>query len=1339
MAQEQLFSFFNKLRSQRLTDGAFYTLSALSENTRLQSPVLNANISEFYDLWTKRKKTPLSFFFGEAQKSRCEIFLNEYVAALESTQKLSIFVALGLIRHQSKRTGPALLIPATLDTKTHDILPAGNPIENPLLAESENFPEPDFENTQPNNAFKDYLTKLQTFYETQSEWKLADKGICLLLLPSDSFYSLIRASRIYRRLEQPEIQELASYFLGEKEFPISESAFDAVQFRKTFHPADYAFLYPTDAEDTDATISALNTEAPLFILQSQPGSQPGKVAANLIAESVIRHKNTVLLASRPTSLLATKDAFDPPYGATGDDSESTETIENKLRETRRVLESYYKAVHPGQENNELSEILEELEAAKKIRPLKFSQDIAEKMQGLSLHECQKVRKNLNLFATFHADSNYEKTHRAFSFLSDNFFKANQNETLLRTIVSLQEKIDSVKDIVSLLKRSALLSEQATLADSCRLLEILQSQMRQYALDFPNWNLRSADWETFKDSLLAFPSAGKIWSDFRNQGGMEYTPEALDINIWQAKETFADLSKTRMKNLSDTYLSAKKLLRSTLRNHKIAKTDDDLLKYAETLQKIQDSRAAYKSGAALANRLFGSDWNYEKTNWSLLEKKIKKFYAIRESKPEELQLHVLEQMYLFRDELQAIESLQAFLLAYETQTSSLKELLSEEFFKQSLAAQWDILQNIQAFNPLLSSYIKVKTAVQFLKEKGLEKLTADSFLEKFESLQTETDEQKVLNQPGNAVMAFWVADYVRHLTKENPDLFTKSPKERIRESKAYRAARDAWHRINFSRTKKILQENPNLVKFYSTKRLSHLSPCDTLIILDAETISVSDFFFFALKAKKIIFIGDINLPTIEQDPVLPYLLRLGAPYRTLTFAYGCKHPNILKFLSEHFYNNEIRYLAQPDSSKDRTFKQTIAKEPLEKLLKAIFTHAENNPARSLGVLVFSEDSVSALRQKFKAALNQHPKVFPFFKDRGYRNTFYIATPETAIGKSRDTVFAYFTPTATLGGETANKLIACLTETERELHLFLPETMPEFPSEAGKKFTALCERAANPKISIESEEGNSKQKNSPILKELKTFADSESLRSAVFYGHPQAGIGLVVGDENNPNRYLLGVEDDSFSSSLRADLDDCEYIRPKCEELLGWKIIRIWTPVWYLYTNDEKNHFLATTKIEQSIAPTLSETPIDGDSKDDSETSLLVLPYKKIHPKIAGTPHDKPIPELSLKALLYQLRFYVEMESPIHEDILIKRILELHGVAKPGPKILQILKDALHDALKQKLFIKTGAFFYSATPKEVTLRYRGELPESERSLQYVPPEERALLQSDETAVKETLGLL
>lgn len=1318
MVQEQVFSFLNKIRSSRISEASLASLSKLSSGTLDQMPVLSTDAIEFYSVWISKKSFPLSFFIESLSVDQQKNLLKKYVESLESDLPLSFFIGLGLLRGPGKRTGAALLLPVNFNSQTKEFTSAGFPVENPVLAEMEGFPEPEAAQVEKKFSLQEYFRRLKIFISTQEGWKFTEKGVSLSLLPSEKFISAVRIGRLYRNIESEKLGKIANEFLGEGLSSSADASFDAARFRKDFHPADYVFPYPYDSEDTDALLKALSDEYRYFVLESLPGTDGGKTVSNLIAEAIRREKKTAVIASRPVTLQVLKETLLPPIFS--DETPDYEKLELDLREKRKPFELYYSQVSPENGNTPLVDIMQELSKNRKKSSCKLNGAISEKLDKLSLEECKEIASALDVVYSFKKRENATQKEQFFAPLNERVFGNVNFENKIKAIVQHVKTLESTWN--ELLQTEIL--EESILEENVKksILEIKEILLHT-SIDYPDWNVKLQDWDTFRETIEAFPSAGKIWSDFRNQGSNEFTPNAIDTNIWLARETFSQLRKTRMKHMSENYLSSKKLLKSTLRDPKIASNDDALQKYADKLLEIQESRNTYKNSAALAQRLFGKDWNYEKTDWGRLEKKIKAFYALKEKNPSSFKLNILKHAYLFKDSVKELDEFVEKLDTYETLLRDLSFYFNIELFPKDLKSQFESLNGILEYFSDLVDYEEYLKATNLLNEKDLNEFISNQSL-----LQDQEISKKILQS--------WIAGALQRLAKQVPDLFSKTAKTRIKESKEFRKSYDLWAQANIVRVRDTLKQKPELLTLLLEKKLTASPRCDLLIVLDAETISVADFLLYAQSAKKVILVGDEHLPmgVLDSGNVLLHVLRLGAPQRKISFAFGCRHPQMLQFASANFYENGIRTFPLPDSSREKPFCKHLSDEPQQLLVQAIVKHAETHPARTLGVIAFSKEEVSTLKRMLQNTLKGLPNLASFFKDRGCRNTFFISTPENAIGKKRDTIFFLVDGAFQGMSEGTSKINVCSTLADRELHFYVSKKISVSDSESGKLFQDLIDFRTS-EIRTETLQVPPL---SPILQELEKYALDEHLTCRINLGTTSISVGMGIVDENNEKRYLLAAEDDSLNGSLQHTIEDREYIRLKSAEMLGWKVVRLWTPTWFIFNEDEKSHFLTTVRIEQSIAPPKA-LPEELEEEAETTATSLVVPYQVTHPKIIGTPHDMPIPELSEKALLHQLRFYVESESPIHEQQLISRMLSLHKISRPGPKILQILQDGIRLSLQQKNFIKTGPFFYSRTPKEIQPRYRGDLPDSERLLQFVPPEERALLPSDEAVIKEMLGLL
>jgi hypothetical protein len=366
---------------------------------------------------------------------------------------------------------------------------------------------------------------------------------------------------------------------------------------------------------------------------------------------------------------------------------------------------------------------------------------------------------------------------------------------------------------------------------------------------------------------------------------------------------------------------------------------------------------------------------------------------------------------------------------------------------------------------------------------------------------------------------------------------------------------------------------------------------------------------------------------------------------------------------------------------------------------------------------------------------------FFSQTNPAICFYVKTPDRATEKYRDAIFVCAEPDGIDKNSAERKLAVCTTLARCEMQVFITsQDLAQSTAKAGIfKDWILClqgkAKPAAPDVHIAE---------SVLRPQVMDLLKGENFNVEQSYAGGGIPVGPVVIDANNANRFLAVIEDDCTTERFRESVEDREYVRPVLLCQLGWKLITIWTPFWYVAYNDESSHIVTTLAIEQSVAPPPPEVS-EGDAGNDGQADapeIEVIPYQVVHPKIEGTAHDKPIAELDAIALIVQMKFYVDHEAPIHEEVLLSRLLELHHVDRAGPMILKALNDAIKIGCQRRKFIKTGKFFYSTKENlPVVPRDRSARPANERKLTFVSPEERATLPQnmDDYAVKQLLGLV
>jgi hypothetical protein len=606
------------------------------------------------------------------------------------------------------------------------------------------------------------------------------------------------------------------------------------------------------------------------------------------------------------------------------------------------------------------------------------------------------------------------------------------------------------------------------------------------------------------------------------------------------------------------------------------------------------------------------------------------------------------------------------------------------------------------------------------------------------------------------MAFaraWTNSQMQAATAKCPELFSPSSKNRKQQGKLFRTQLDQFCNANFRAAHECIKDSPAQLQIVT---LSQTYDCDfesfdATLFLDADCMTIAEAMPGILKTKKAILFGNPCAPALEmlptdacnmdissqsiffKDNVLSAALRKGIPTRVIGYTAQYADPSLFSFANSKIYNNEMAQF--PNSTLSTSKMQTIktVRDKVLSIAEKAVQHATKNPSQTLGIVASTQNLCSEVENAIQALLQKNPSLVPFFTQGNLSNKFYIKTIERAVDLYRDVIFVCADIDCISSVASTRKLSICTTLAKQSLTLFISD------DDADKLATVKSNLFQEWVSSLKSSKcatANNDAPESILDTQIKELFVKQSIPFKDCISTGNIPVGPVVIDANNSKRFLAVIESDCSRAPYKESIEDREYTRPNALSRFGWKVLNMWLPLWNISNADEKENLIATIAIEQSVAP----PPQEDIPLDDAETgiSVKIEPYCVKHPAIAGT-ENQSISELPKEALIEQLKFYIDSESPIHGEVLLQRMLELHHVERTSAKISAALNEAIKQALHQKLFVKTGPFFYSLTNKNVVLRDRSKRPDSERKISYISPEERALLKLDDHSIKQMLGVL
>jgi very-short-patch-repair endonuclease len=217
-----------------------------------------------------------------------------------------------------------------------------------------------------------------------------------------------------------------------------------------------------------------------------------------------------------------------------------------------------------------------------------------------------------------------------------------------------------------------------------------------------------------------------------------------------------------------------------------------------------------------------------------------------------------------------------------------------------------------------------------------------------------------------------------------------------------------------------------------------------------------------------------------------------------------------------------------------------------------------------------------------------------------------------------------------------------------------------------------------------------------------------------------LDLAVRDPAEPGRYMLAIECDgaTYHSALWARERD--RLRQDVLEGLGWRIYRIWSTDWFYRRGEQLEKLKAALQAARSPAareaaparPGALEGPLIA--ADAFHPPAYELAKRQV-------PQSAQIHELSAAELADVISSVIEQEGPIHQDEIARRMANLFGKARPGPRIMEAVARGLSllPSHAPDLLCEAEFWFTKGQRDAPPVRDRAAAPTSLQKLEMIAP--------------------
>lgn len=470
---------------------------------------------------------------------------------------------------------------------------------------------------------------------------------------------------------------------------------------------------------------------------------------------------------------------------------------------------------------------------------------------------------------------------------------------------------------------------------------------------------------------------------------------------------------------------------------------------------------------------------------------------------------------------------------------------------------------------------------------------------------------------------------------------------------------------------------------------------------------------------------------QLESVLSLCEARGLGSRMLEWHYRSRDPSLIKVSNREFYKNGLILPPSPlqddpnyglcftkvDGAYDRGGKRDNRKEG-GAIVAKISEHARQTPKLSLGVVTFSSAQRNLITELLELARRQDGILDDFLRE-GKSEDFFVKNIENVQGDERDVILVSvgygptspggpltsmsFGPVNGDGGE--RRLNVLFTRARLRCQIFAsfdPSAMDTSRvSREGpkilKRFLEFAQSGQMSDAEITGEDADSpfEEDVADEIRKLNCIADNQ-VGSAGFK------IDLGVRDPAHPGRYILAVECDgaTYHSALWARERD--RLRQDVLEHLGWRFHRIWSTDWFYNRAAEIQRLEAAlekakTASENGIevpgsnnflprpAPSASVNTIqvpDVVERQMPPYQRAILSASKFH-----EPHE--VHSDVLAELVEQI---VQLEGPIHQEEVARRVAEAFGKERAGARINKITVKALRKARQYSQALRDGDEFW-----------------------------------------------
>lgn len=490
---------------------------------------------------------------------------------------------------------------------------------------------------------------------------------------------------------------------------------------------------------------------------------------------------------------------------------------------------------------------------------------------------------------------------------------------------------------------------------------------------------------------------------------------------------------------------------------------------------------------------------------------------------------------------------------------------------------------------------------------------------------------------------------------------------------------------------------------------------------------------------------------------------------LRWHYRSRDERLIKFSNHFFYGNKlitfpaangnahgqgVRLVSVPDGIYDRG-RSRMNRPEARAVARLAVEHFDQHPDRSLGIVSLNFSQKEAIEDAIAEALQERPDLAHFF-DAARPEAVFVKSLENVQGDERDTMIisiGYGRDHA--GGLSMNFGPINIEGGWRRLNVLVTRAKWECILVASLRSQDLAGVNPNNRGAVAlrnflefAERDGELPAEAAVRTDAETNEFEEAVRAALVdrglavdmqVGASRYRIDLAIRDSRDERRYLLGIECDGITYHSARTARDRDLLRQLVLQRMGWRIHRVWSTEWFHDRERAVADILRSVEQAQRktanhpiYAPPANPAPPLPNQFSAGQTRRAPEIQRKYKPGVPYTvfqPHHRLVRDQILDAgcsgtLAETICQLVGIEGPIHHDLLVDRLKELHGIARAGSNVQANIGRALRGAQQNRRITNESRSPFYFVPGSDLESFRLPVDSIKRPIEQIAPKEIAL---------------